>query len=94
MKEKNPTLLWKVIAAVLAVALIAVSCTWAITANNRQTATKPSPTTYTVKSGDCLSAIAKKLGLNGWNSLYSSNKKLIGTNPNRIYPGQKLVIPS
>ena len=45
MKQKNPTLLWKVIAAVLAVALIAVSCTWAITANNRQTATKPAETT-------------------------------------------------
>jgi LysM repeat protein len=65
-----------------------------VEAESRQTATKPSPTTYTVKSGDCLSAIAKKLGLSGWDSLYSSNKKLIGTNPNRIYPGQKLVIPS
>ena len=59
----------------------------------RQTATKPSSDTYTVKSGDCLSSIAKKLGV-GMTALYNANKKAIGINPNRIYPGQTLVVPS
>ncbi len=34
-KKKNTALPWKIAAVVLAVALIAVSCTWAITANNK-----------------------------------------------------------
>lgn len=37
-KKKNPATPWKIAAAVLAVALIAVSCTWAITANSNQPA--------------------------------------------------------
>lgn len=52
------------------------------------------PTTYTVKSGDCLSAIARKLtGSANWKALYEQNKGVIGSNPNLIYPGQVLVIP-
>ena len=52
------------------------------------------PTTYTVKSGDCLSAIAKKLtGSSDWHAIYEQNKGIIGGNPNRIYPGQVLTIP-
>lgn len=44
--------------------------------------------TYTVKSGDTLSAIAKKYGTN-----YQKIAKDNGiSNPNKIYPGQKLVI--
>lgn len=37
-QKKNPAKTWKIISIVLAVALIAVSCTWAITANTSQPA--------------------------------------------------------
>ena len=45
---------------------------------------------YTVKSGDTLSSIAQKLGISSWQTLYSNNKSVIGSNHNLIYPGQKL----
>lgn len=45
---------------------------------------------YTVKPGDNLSVIARKLGLSSWRDLYDANKKVIGSNPNLIRPGQKL----
>lgn len=48
---------------------------------------------YTVKSGDTLSGIAEKFGLN-WFRLYNYNKSVIGSNPDLIYPGQVLKIPS
>lgn len=44
--------------------------------------------TYTVKSGDTLSAIAKKYGTT-YQKIASDNGI---SNPNKIYPGQKLVI--
>ena len=52
-------------------------------------------TTYTVKKGDSLWLIAKRHYGNGaqWRKIYDANKKVVGSNPNRIYPGQKLVIP-
>lgn len=52
--------------------------------------------TYTVKKGDCLWNITKKYTGNGanWKKLYNLNKKVIGSNPNLIYPGQKLTLPS
>ena len=51
--------------------------------------------TYTVKSGDCLFNIAKKFYGSGsqYIKIYNANKKLIGGNPNLIYPGQVLTIP-
>ncbi|MFM9276474.1 LysM peptidoglycan-binding domain-containing protein [Paenibacillus jiagnxiensis] len=51
--------------------------------------------TYTVKSGDSLSKIAKlELGNSSlWKKIYELNKKTIGNNPNLISPGQKLVMP-
>lgn len=51
--------------------------------------------TYTVKSGDSLSKIAKlELGSSSkWNEIYKLNAKIIGSDPNRIKPGQKLVMP-
>ncbi|WP_339322308.1 LysM peptidoglycan-binding domain-containing protein [Paenibacillus sp. FSL W8-0194] len=51
--------------------------------------------TYVVKPGDSLSKIAKlELGnSSAWNKIYQLNKKIIGSNPNAIKPGQKLVLP-
>ncbi|MGW1840215.1 transglycosylase family protein [Streptomyces sp. BBFR2] len=46
---------------------------------------------YTVKSGDTLAKIAKAHGKN-WKSVYADNKSTIGSNPNLIFPGQKLHI--
>ena len=49
---------------------------------------------YTVKSGDSLSAIARKLtGSTNWQAIYEQNKAVIGSNPNMIKPGQVLMIP-
>lgn len=53
---------------------------------------------YTVQPGDNLYVIAKANGFGSgdlnWKPLYEANKKVIGSNPNLIHPGQKLVIPS
>lgn len=51
--------------------------------------------TYVVKRGDSLWAIAKKFYGNGsqYTKIYNRNKKVIGSNPNLIYPGQKYKIP-
>ncbi|MGW0682858.1 NlpC/P60 family protein [Streptomyces sp. NPDC002754] len=51
--------------------------------------------TYTVKAGDYLSKIAKDQGVRGgWKALYEANKSVIGSDPNRLKVGQKLVIPN
>jgi len=63
--------------------------------------TAPSPAasataaTYVVKQGDSLSLIAKeKYGnANKWPKIYEANKDLI-KDPNLIYPGQTLKIPT
>ncbi len=49
------------------------------------------PTTYIVKKGDTLSSIASKYGTT-WQKLYEKNKKVIGNDPDKIYPGQVLTI--
>lgn len=58
--------------------------------------TKKIPKTYTVKSGDSLSKIAKlELGSSSkWQAIYNLNKKTIGKDPNKIKPGMKLVMPT
>ena len=58
-------------------------------------ATPQPPKTYTVKSGDSLWAISKKVLGNGskWQDLYAANKSTIGNDPNKIYAGQILRIP-
>ena len=65
-------------------------------------ATTPKPSTppatgsekYIVKRGDTLSGIAayKKVH-GGWQALYRANKSVVGSNPNLIFPGQKLTVP-
>lgn len=61
----------------------------------RPTASAPKAATYTVKAGDCLWNIAKKQLGNGakYNEIYNLNKDKI-KNPNLIYPGQVLTLPS
>ncbi len=56
---------------------------------------KEQPKTYVVKKGDSLWSIAKRIYGDGskWRKIYEANKKVIGKNPNTIFPGQKLVIP-
>ncbi len=53
------------------------------------------PKTYTVKPGDCLYNIAKKLyGKGGdWKKIYEANREVIGGNANFITPGQVFKIP-
>ena len=46
-KRKDSSLTWKISSAVLAVALVSVSCTWAITANNSQPALSDGDTSVT-----------------------------------------------
>lgn len=52
--------------------------------------------TYKVKKGDCLWNISKKFSGKGsnWKELYKLNKKVVGSNPNLIYPGQILKLPT
>ena len=56
---------------------------------------KPSGQNYTVKRGDCLWNIAKRFYGNGakYTTIYNANRSKI-RNPNLIYPGQVLWIPS
>lgn len=53
----------------------------------------PPTKTYTVKSGDCLSRIAKANGYSDWHTIYDANRSVIGSNPNLIYPGQVYTLP-
>jgi LysM repeat protein len=53
-------------------------------------ATTPGNHSYTVVSGDTLSGIAATHGLKNWQTLYGENEKVVGSNPNLIFPGQVL----
>ncbi|WP_294910950.1 peptidoglycan-binding protein LysM [Tatumella sp. UBA2305] len=61
-----------------------------ITANGPEA----SPTFYTVKSGDTLSAIAKQFYGDAaqYNKIFEANKPMLSS-PDKIYPGQALRIP-
>lgn len=54
----------------------------------------PAATTYTVKAGDTLEKISAKVygDPSQWRRIYRANQDQL-KGPNRIYPGQKLVIP-
>jgi nucleoid-associated protein YgaU len=48
---------------------------------------------YTVRPGDTLSAIASRYNIKGgWSALYSTNRSIIGSNPNIIHAGQRLKV--
>lgn len=53
------------------------------------------PKTYTVKPGDCLYNISKRLYGSGddWKKIYEANREVIGGNANFITPGQVFKIP-
>lgn len=53
----------------------------------------PTAKTYTVQEGDCLYKIGQRFGVS-WNSIYDANRSTIGDDPNLIYAGQELTIPS
>ncbi len=57
--------------------------------------TSSAGTTYTVKSGDSLSKIAKQFYGDGskWKIIHSANSAKI-PNPDMIHPGQELIIPA
>jgi len=62
--------------------------------NARPAYTAPSSKTYTVKSGDTLWHIAKRMLGDGsrYNEIYNLNKDKVN-NPNRLYVGQVLILP-
>ncbi|MBB1246271.1 LysM peptidoglycan-binding domain-containing protein [Streptomyces durbertensis] len=48
-------------------------------------------TGYRVAEGDTLSTIADRHAVEGgWSALYEHNEETVGTNPDRILPGQLL----
>lgn len=65
-------------------------------AAERPKSEKPDTKSHTVKKGDSLWAIAQEVYKDGsqWRRIYDANKSVVGKNPDLIYPGQKLVIPS
>ena len=67
----------------------------ATTAPSTPRATKSparSSITYTVKAGDTLSGIAEWFTLHGYGALYNANRAVIGSNPNLIFPGERVTI--
>jgi LysM domain len=54
----------------------------------------PAAKSHTVVHGDTLSNIAQKYYGNSalWTKIYAANKAVIGSNPNLLKPGQKLII--
>jgi murein DD-endopeptidase MepM/ murein hydrolase activator NlpD len=55
--------------------------------------TNPSVRTYTVRSGDCLAAIADEQHVaGGWQRHYEDNRQAVGEDPSLIHPGLKLAL--
>jgi NitT/TauT family transport system substrate-binding protein len=56
---------------------------------------RPAAQEYTVKAGDTLSKLAERFynSMSKWDKIYEANKDTL-RNPNYIYIGQKLIIPS
>ena len=60
-KKKNPATVWKIVSCVLAIALIAVSCTWIVTAQNAQQPAPAADTTATTAVSEKTDANALSL---------------------------------
>ncbi|MEV5281922.1 transglycosylase family protein [Streptomyces sp. NPDC051994] len=56
-----------------------------------RTGSTPAAGTYTVRSGDTLSAVAAAHGT-GWEALYAANRAVVGADPDLIVPGQRLKV--
>ncbi len=56
------------------------------------TAPEAAANTYTVQSGDNLSKIGSKYGVS-WQKIFEANRDKLN-DPDKIYPGQELTIPS
>jgi resuscitation-promoting factor RpfA len=56
-----------------------------------QGAAKNSAHSYTVQPGDTLSGIGQAYDVD-WHTVYAQNEKVIGSDPNLIFPGQTLTI--
>lgn len=65
-----------------------------VTGGASSTAPADTGRTYTVKSGDSLSKIAKHYygDANKWHQIYEANRDKI-KNPDLIHPGQEFIIP-
>ncbi|MFK0044746.1 transglycosylase family protein [Streptomyces sp. NPDC090741] len=62
-------------------------------ASPRPTGTSVLPNPYVVAPGDSLSAIATTQHVEGgWQALYETNRATVGSNPNLIFPGQRLTL--
>ncbi|MEU5327091.1 transglycosylase SLT domain-containing protein [Streptomyces parvus] len=54
---------------------------------------KAAPAKHSVVAGETLSKIAREHSVSGgWKKLYEGNRKIVGSNPDLIHPGVKLVI--
>ncbi|MFK0252822.1 transglycosylase family protein [Streptomyces sp. NPDC090445] len=59
----------------------------------RPTGTSVLPNPYVVAPGDSLSSIATSRHVEGgWQALYETNRATVGSNPNLIFPGQRLTL--
>ncbi|MFG2985812.1 transglycosylase family protein [Streptomyces sp. NPDC048258] len=59
----------------------------------RPTGTSVLPNPYVVAPGDSLSAIATEQHVEGgWQALYETNRATVGSNPDMIFPGQRLTL--
>jgi resuscitation-promoting factor RpfA len=65
----------------------------AVTKRAKKVSTSRAAGGYVVRPGDSLSAIASRQHVSGgWRALYLKNKRVIGSDPNRIFVGQHLVL--
>jgi murein DD-endopeptidase MepM/ murein hydrolase activator NlpD len=80
-------------AAAVALPLVGAAHASAAEPAKAPAATAATASTYTVKPGDTLAKIASaKHVKGGWKALYQANKKVIGSNPSLIRPGERLTL--
>ncbi|MFS1513914.1 LysM peptidoglycan-binding domain-containing protein [Chengkuizengella sp. SCS-71B] len=67
-----------------------------VTLQEKRPSNQEIPSSYIVKPGDSLWKISHKVYRDGskWKRIYNANEATIGSDPDKIFPGQKLVIPS